>query len=245
MMLPSFVLPASVGPVSWVCRNIVFEMGGCMELTIKTLSGTRILCADDSPDSLELLRIILVREGAQVTACDSAEAAIVTLVDEQFDVVISDLSMPPGLDGYDLVHALRRMEDENPDRQATPTIAVSGDAMRSSRKRRYADFQVYMPKPVNRTRLLYIVERLVEASGDAVKFGSLGGWEAERATEAAIIATDVAANATAAASEATIAATNARAAAVDATAAAVNAKVTAFQAEMNASAASAQAPNPP
>jgi CheY-like chemotaxis protein len=206
-----------------------------MELTVKMLSGVRILCVDDSPDSLELLRLILTRQEAHLTVCTSAEKAIEILQTERFDVIISDISMPPGLDGYDLMHALREMEAQDPTRQATPTVAVSGDALRISRKRRYADFQVYMQKPVDRVRLVHFVERLVEADAEAVELGSLGIWEASQATKAAVVATYVAASATSAAADDTVAAFNATVAAVSATAAAVTATTEAKEATVTAS----------
>lgn len=207
-----------------------------------SLSGDRILCVDDCPEVLDFLRSFLVDLGAEVMACESAEKAIVTLRDKHFDILISDLNMPPGLDGYDLVHALREMETENPDRKATPSILISGNALQPSRKRRFADFQVYMSKPFDPERLAYVVERLVEADSAAVKIGSLGGWEAQQATEAALIATDTAAIATSAAVEATASAVDATNAAVNATNAATRARSVASKAEADANAASVKSP---
>jgi two-component system CheB/CheR fusion protein len=157
-----------------------------MAMPSTSLRGIRILCVDDSLDCLEVLRTIFVRHGANVTACNSAEKAIVFLKNERFDVMVSDLSMPPGLDGYDLVHALRKMEDQDLTRQTTPTVAVSGDALRSSRKRRFADFQVYMSKPIDGERLIHVITRLQEADGEAVRLGSLRSWEAAVAAKAAV-----------------------------------------------------------
>lgn len=211
---------------------------------MKALKGIRILCVDDSSDSLELLRHILHRHGADVTTCTSAEEAINALKVQSFDMMVSDISMPPGLDGYDLVHALRGMEGEDPEREVTPAIAVSGDALKASRKRRFADFQVYMPKPVDKKRLVYIVERLLKADGKAIEFGSLDSWEADQATKAALVATEVALTATAAAVEATVAASNASAAALEATRAAADAKNTAIEAEKRAGEASSGSPHP-
>ncbi|MGZ3651635.1 MAG: response regulator [Bdellovibrionota bacterium] len=207
----------------------------------KPLVGSKILCVDDEPLILSILQNILTRYGAQVTTCSSAAEAIAALEKEQFGVVISDLSMP-GLDGYDLAHALREMEDNDSTREATPTIAVSGDAFRPSRKRRFADFQVYMEKPVDQSRLVYVVERLLEADSEAVKLGSLGSWEADEATKAATVATKVAEVATAVASEAIVAAADATMAAEDATAAAAAAKAAALAAEIEASSSAAHAP---
>lgn len=199
------------------------------------LRGVRVLCADDCPEVLEFLHFFLTGLGAEVTTCDSAEKAIHALKTGHFEVLISDLNMPPGLDGYDLVHALRGMEGKNPGRKATPSIMISGNALQPSRKRRFADFQVYMSKPVDSKRLAYVVDRLVEADSEAVTLGSLEGWEAQQAIDAAMQATKVAEEATAAAADAT-------SAAKDATAAASRAKTVASKAEAEAKDASSKAP---
>jgi hypothetical protein len=57
--------------------------------------------------------------------------------------------------------------------------------MKSPRKRRYADFQVYMKKPFDKSHLVGVIECLVEADGESVTLGSLVGWEAKQTTLAA------------------------------------------------------------
>jgi CheY-like chemotaxis protein len=213
-----------------------------MESTENVLDGIRVLCVDGCPNSVKLLHLVLSRRGAKVRGCASVAEAIAVLTDERFDVVISDLKMPAGIDGYDLAHVLRKMEDQDPTRKATPTVAVSSDALNPSRKRRFADFQVYMTKPFDNSRLVNIIERLAEADGEAVKLGSLGSWEAEQATQAALVATEVAATATAAAVDATFAASEATIAAVDATNAAAKGTLVAAVAENSAAEASSRAP---
>jgi len=194
------------------------------------LDGLHILCVDDDPDALELLYIVLARRGARVRTSISGEEAIQVLKNERFDVVVSDLSMTPNFGGYDLVHALRKLERQDPDRPTTPAVAVSADAMKPTNKRRFADFQVYMPKPFDTSRLVRVLDRLAEADGELVKFGSLGLWEAKEAVTAAVVATQVAATATEAASDATAAAMDATSAASEATAAAVDATFAAVKA---------------
>ena len=143
------------------------------------LAGAKVLCVDDSPDALYLISLVLRRNGAEVTTCVSAEAALDCLKLHNFDVVCSDLNMPPGFDGYDLAHALRKMEGEDPKRIVTPTVLVSGDALLPSSKKRFADFQVYMRKPFNHETLIHVIQRLVEADGASVDSGSLDSWEAD------------------------------------------------------------------
>ena len=151
-------------------------------MNTSTLEGASVLCIDDDADVLMLLSHVLKRHGACVTTCSSAEQAIATLVDGRFDIVISDLQMPPGLDGYDLAHAVRQMESDDHQRQKTPIMAVSGNATSPSAKRRFADFQVYMQKPVDQKRLVHVVKKLIEADGDAVRVGSLSQWETDQTT---------------------------------------------------------------
>jgi len=141
------------------------------------LAGVKVLCVDDMPDSLTLLALVLKRAGALVTTQVSAEAAIQCLRDNFFEVLVSDIKMPPGLDGYDLVHALRKMEKDDSARIATPTLALSADALQHSSKKRFADFQVYMAKPFDQKYLVNIVDRLAEADGEGVKHGTLAAWE--------------------------------------------------------------------
>jgi CheY-like chemotaxis protein len=143
----------------------------------KVLAGVKVLCVDDDPSMRNLLAAILRNHGAIVTTIASAEQAIQCLAGTAFDVVISDLMMPPGLDGYDLAHALRKMERDDPTRLATPTLAVSSNATTPSPKKRFADFQVYMAKPVDPKYLVHIVERLAEADSVGVKYGTLANWE--------------------------------------------------------------------
>jgi CheY-like chemotaxis protein len=147
-------------------------------LVEQILRAIHVLCVDDNQDALDLLTIVLSRHGAQVTACRSAECALRAIGAAKFDVIISDLSMP-GMDGYDLAHALRRLEKIEGG-VTTPTLAVSGNADQPSAKRRFADFQVYLTKPYDSLKLAQIVERLAEADGESVKAGSLEVWERER-----------------------------------------------------------------
>ena len=66
----------------------------------------RILVVDDETSMQEFLRILLEREGHDVSACGSATEALVALESDDWDLVISDVRMPgmSGLDLLDQVH---------------------------------------------------------------------------------------------------------------------------------------------
>ncbi len=61
-----------------------------------------ILIVDDHPRFLEMLEEILIMEGFSVTKAEDAEKAIVILVTNSFDLVITDYVMP-GTNGLELI----------------------------------------------------------------------------------------------------------------------------------------------
>ena len=79
----------------------------------------RVLCVDDEPVILQILRRLLEVQGFEPVTCGDPLAAL-TLFDEQsFDVVITDIHMP-GMDGMALMKALRDRQPE------LPVVVVTG-----------------------------------------------------------------------------------------------------------------------
>ena len=68
----------------------------------------RILIADDQPDVLEALRLLLKGEGYQLESATSPAGVISALEARDFDVVLIDLRLDDGMDGLDVVRELRR-----------------------------------------------------------------------------------------------------------------------------------------
>jgi len=58
------------------------------------MSERRVLAVDDEQETCDLLKMSLEREGFSVTTCTSAEAALELVGAVDFDLVITDLSMP-------------------------------------------------------------------------------------------------------------------------------------------------------
>jgi signal transduction histidine kinase len=71
------------------------------------LSGIKILVVDDEPDSAEIVARILERNGAQVRAANSSEAAVRVFTAFAPDVIVSDIGMPEH-DGTNLSNACAR-----------------------------------------------------------------------------------------------------------------------------------------
>lgn len=110
------------------------------------LNGCRILLVDDDLDTADLLRYVLVANGARVSVAHSADDALVALTSEDFDVLIADLAMP-SVDGFELLRRARAMGHDQ------PAIAVSAHAQPEMRKvalaAGFADFLTKPLRPVD------------------------------------------------------------------------------------------------
>ncbi len=72
----------------------------------------RILYVEDNVDLRETIAMLMEGEGRTVTACGTAEDALVLDARERFDLLVSDANLP-GLSGTELA---RRLLADNPDR---------------------------------------------------------------------------------------------------------------------------------
>jgi CheY-like chemotaxis protein len=73
---------------------------------ISRLSGVRVLVADDEPSVRATVRRLLERRGATVVVAADGLEAESRLRDEQFQLIVSDVSMP-GRSGYDVLITAR------------------------------------------------------------------------------------------------------------------------------------------
>ncbi|HKU40553.1 MAG TPA: response regulator, partial [Polyangiales bacterium] len=122
------------------------------------LAGMHVLVVDDEDDARDLLRITLESCGARVSDAASAREALALLAADRTDVVVSDIGMPEE-DGYSLIRAIRALED--PQRAATPAIALTAFARNEDRTRALlAGFNVHMAKPVEPAELLVTIADL-------------------------------------------------------------------------------------
>jgi putative two-component system response regulator len=79
----------------------------------------RVLCVDDEPVILQILRRLLEVQGFEAVTCGEPKDAVEAFGDGFFDVVITDIHMP-GMDGLALMQALREKQPE------LPVVVVTG-----------------------------------------------------------------------------------------------------------------------
>ena len=116
----------------------------------------RILIADDQPDILEALRLLIKSEGFQVDTADSPGAVMRAVDRREYDVILMDLNYArdttSGQEGLDLLAQIRSADDTTPVVVMTAwgSVSLAVEAMRRGAR----DF---VEKPWDNERLLAIL----------------------------------------------------------------------------------------
>ena len=120
----------------------------------------RLLVVDDNPVNRKLLDIMLGKLGHAVATATNGAEALDALDEGSFDAVLMDVQMPV-MDG---ITATRRIRERVPPTGAVPIIAITANAMQGDDDAcRAAGMDGYVPKPVERARLVAELERLTAA----------------------------------------------------------------------------------
>jgi PAS domain S-box-containing protein len=122
------------------------------------LRGVSVLLVEDDVDAVDLARTVLEIAGARVRAAGSAAEGLVMLDEELPEVLIFDIGLP-GMDGYDLIRAVRERPPELGGR--LPAAALTAFARSEDRARALrSGFQMHVAKPINPTELALVVQSL-------------------------------------------------------------------------------------
>ncbi len=117
------------------------------------LPPLRILAADDVPQNIELLSIVLSRLGHQVVTAYDGEEVLTAFHAEQFDLLLMDVQMPR-MDGLETTRRIRRHEQIN-GLQPTPIIALTASVLEQDRRAaREAGMDGFASKPLEMDKLL-------------------------------------------------------------------------------------------
>jgi CheY-like chemotaxis protein len=126
--------------------------------------GKKVLIVEDDPDTVEALKLALEQHGYAVVSAPTAEEGLDTVKSEGPDLILLDVMMPAGTEGFHFVWALRKEEDEV--LRATPIIVLTAIHEASPLKLypdqedstyapyEYLPVQSFFDKPVNIEKLL-------------------------------------------------------------------------------------------
>lgn len=127
-----------------------------LELWLESLEGMSVLVVDDSEDTTEMVRHLLEMSGANVTAVTSGFEALRVVGEKQFDVVLSDISMP-GMDGFEFLSKLHAL----PGYHDLPAIAMTGFGRPEDVQRAHAEgFFAHLTKPFDIEALASLLQKM-------------------------------------------------------------------------------------
>ena len=118
----------------------------------------RILCIEDDPEMIELLRLILERRGFLVEGAGGGKAGLQAVRENPPDLVLLDLMMPD-MDGWDVFQQMK----ERASTQGVPVIVVTASGQSIDREfgLHIAKVDDFIVKPFSPQGLLESVDRVL------------------------------------------------------------------------------------
>lgn len=123
------------------------------------LVGRKILVVDDEPYILKILSFKLRLSGMIPYEATSGEEALRVIREEQPDLILLDVSLTPGLTGFDVCRILK----ENPGTQALPILMLTARTLPSERDLGLRlGARSYITKPFSTKVLIREIESALE-----------------------------------------------------------------------------------
>lgn len=125
----------------------------------RSLSGLRVLAAEDNPINRLVLETLLKNHGIQLQMVENGAEAVRAAAAGTFDVILMDIQMPV-MDGIDATREIRNLERRR-GLPRTPIIALTADAMAEQKRTHLAaGMDEHITKPLKVERLLATLTRI-------------------------------------------------------------------------------------
>lgn len=122
-----------------------------------------ILIADDVPQNIELLKLVLERNGHKVATSSNGDEAFFSFQHHKFDLVLMDVHMP-NKDGLQTTKEIREYENKR-GLTPTPVIALTASVMEADRQAaKSAGMNGFAFKPLDPKRLFKEMARVLNIS---------------------------------------------------------------------------------
>jgi two-component system response regulator VicR len=118
----------------------------------------RVVCIEDEPEMIDLVRLILGRKGFEVIGADGGIEGLETVKREKPDLVLLDLMMPD-MDGWEVYQQVKA----DPELKEIPVIVVTAKAQSIDKVLglHIAKVDDYITKPFGPQELLESVEKIL------------------------------------------------------------------------------------
>lgn len=121
----------------------------------------RVLCIEDHPEMIELIRLILGRQGFDVEGAEGGREGLESMQENPPDLVLLDLMMPD-MDGWEVYRQIKASDQL----KEIPVIAVTAKAQGIDRVLglHIAGMDDFITKPFGPKELIASVERILGVS---------------------------------------------------------------------------------
>ncbi|WP_127026106.1 MHYT domain-containing protein [Rheinheimera mangrovi] len=128
---------------------------------VPALPALNILIADDIPQNLELLKLLLQRAGHQIIAVTDGIEAVQAVQHQQFDLVLMDIQMP-NLDGLKACQQIRQWELQH-HKDLLPIIALTASVLDEDKSAaKEAGMQGFASKPIDFAALCFEIAQVLQ-----------------------------------------------------------------------------------
>lgn len=119
----------------------------------------RVVCIEDEPEMIDLMKLILGRKGFVVTGANGGREGLTVIEREKPDLVLLDLMMPD-MDGWEVYQQMKASEEM----KTIPVIVVTAKAQSIDKVLglHIAKVDDYITKPFGPQELLDSVEKVLE-----------------------------------------------------------------------------------
>ncbi|MEJ2484200.1 MAG: response regulator [Anaerolineales bacterium] len=123
----------------------------------------RVVCVEDEPEMIDLIRLILGRKGYEVIGAHGGMAAMQIIQEQMPDVILLDLMMPD-MDGWEVYQKLKADEDV----KNIPVIVVTAKAQSIDKVLglHIAKVDDYISKPFSPQELLDSIDQILNRAAD-------------------------------------------------------------------------------
>ena len=138
------------------------------------MTKKRVLCIEDHPEMIELIRLILGRKCFEVDGAEGGRDGLRAMEVDPPDLVLLDLMMPD-MDGWEVYRQMRGDERL----KQIPVIAVTAKAQEIDRVLglKIAGMDDFITKPFDAKELISSVERVLRAASERGMEHSLSASE--------------------------------------------------------------------
>jgi CheY-like chemotaxis protein len=137
-------------------------------LPSEILAGKRALLVDDNENNLSILAHVLQRADMRTEAVRRGDEVLPAVREaiaakDPFAICILDIQMPD-MSGYEVSRLIREQTDEKAAK--LPLLAFSSSVSRRIRMFKESGFDGFLPKPIQRQKLLSMLRRLLGGAGE-------------------------------------------------------------------------------